>query len=63
MPGFPCPSEYQTAGAGYVTLGAGAVLAGVTVYLWVTGKSATPAKTAYVVPTGGGAIAGFSARF
>jgi hypothetical protein len=63
MPGFPCPSEYQTGGPGYVTLGAGAVLAGITVYLWVTGEPKAPAKTAYVAPTNGGAIAGFTAQF
>ncbi|HEX4419055.1 MAG TPA: hypothetical protein VH165_14185 [Kofleriaceae bacterium] len=62
-PTLPCPSQYETLGAGLGTLGGGAVLAGITLYLWVTGAPAAPTRTAYVVPTDGGALAGFATRF
>jgi len=58
-----CPDLYSTAAPGWVALGAAAVLAGATVYLVVTRSPARPASTAYLVPTGDGAFAGFAARF
>lgn len=58
----PCMELYKTATPGYVALGGGAVLAAVTVYLFVT-QDRAPARTAYVVPTSGGAVAGFAMRF
>jgi hypothetical protein len=39
------------------------VLAGLAIYLVATGGSSQPAHTAFVAPTSGGAMAGFSARF
>ncbi|MDB4952737.1 MAG: hypothetical protein JWO36_306 [Myxococcales bacterium] len=57
--GRPCNDLYSSAGPGFITLGIGAALAGVSVYLFVTEHKA-PARTAYVVPTGDGAFAGFA---
>jgi len=58
-----CPDLYSTAAPGWAALGAGAVFAGATIYLFVTRSPARPASTAYIVPTGGGAVAGFATRF
>jgi hypothetical protein len=70
----PCPDSYNTALQGWLTIGTAAALAGVTVYLFVTesqaggtaaGAAGTsgPRRTAFVAPTAGGALAGFTARF
>jgi hypothetical protein len=48
---------------GYLSLGGGAALAGLTVYLIVTGGRSKPSRTAFVTPTSGGAMASFSMRF
>ncbi|HET9622646.1 MAG TPA: hypothetical protein VFP84_14840 [Kofleriaceae bacterium] len=59
-----CPRQYQTLGAGLGVLAGGAVLAGITTYLWLTEPRAKPAtKAAFVAPTSGGALAGFAATF
>nr|MBA3451850.1 hypothetical protein [Deltaproteobacteria bacterium] len=58
-----CPDLYSTAAPGWVSLGAGAVLAGATIYLFVTRSKSKPASAAYVLPTGDGAMAGFAIRF
>jgi hypothetical protein len=50
---------YDTKNSGFIALGAGAVFAGVSVYLFATQPS-HPAKTAFVAPTGDGAIAGIA---
>ncbi len=47
----------------YVSFGAGAVLAGLTIYLIVTRSSSSSDRTAYIVPTSDGAMAGMSLRF
>ncbi|MBA2544705.1 MAG: hypothetical protein H0V17_33990 [Deltaproteobacteria bacterium] len=60
--GVVCPDVYNNAAPGYAALAGGVVLAGVTVYLFVRGGS-TRAKTAFVVPTNGGAVATFVGRF
>ncbi len=60
--GVTCADVYNNAVPGYLSLGGGAVLAGISVYLFVTGGSRAP-RTAYVVPTRGGAMAAFSMRF
>jgi hypothetical protein len=57
-----CPNLYSTAAPGWISLGAGAVFAGVTVYLIVTRPKAAK-TTAYVLPTGDGAVAGFATQF
>ncbi len=62
-PGIRCGDLYNTAVQGWVTVGGGVVLAGVTAYLVLHKPGHAPARTAYVVPTSGGALAGFSARF
>jgi hypothetical protein len=59
---LPCPDVYNYAVPGYLTLGAGAALAAVTVYLFVRNDRA-PSRTAYVVPAQGGAVAGFLTSF
>ncbi len=58
-----CPDVYNNTGPGWATLGAGAVMAGITIYLFVTRNPARPATSAYVVPTGDGAVAGFATQF
>jgi len=58
-----CPDLYSTAAPGWAALGAGAVFAGATIYLFVTRSPSKPASTAYVIPTADGAIAGFATRF
>jgi hypothetical protein len=60
--GVVCADVYNTAVPAYLTLGGGAVLAGVTVYLFVRGGSKRT-KSAFVVPTNGGAFATFGGRF
>jgi len=60
--GVVCPDVYNTAVPAYLTLGGGVALAGVTVYLFVRGGS-NRAKTAFVVPTDGGAMATVIGRF
>jgi hypothetical protein len=59
-----CPNLYNVTAPAWGTLGAGAVLAGITVYLFVTDDSAQPrARSAFLVPTDGGALAGYATRF
>ncbi len=64
-PGVVCPDLYNTATPGYLALGGGAVLAGVTIYLFVhsSGGGDHPSSTAFVVPARGGAVAGYTMRF
>jgi hypothetical protein len=61
--GVTCPDVYSTAVPGYLAVGGGAVITGLSIYLFVRGGGSSNAKTAYMVPTNGGALAGFSARF
>ncbi len=61
--GVTCPDVYNNAVPGYLAVGAGAVLTGLSVYLFVRGGSSSKARTAYVIPTSGGALAGYAARF
>jgi hypothetical protein len=58
----PCQDLYNTAVPAYLTIGGGVVLGAVTVYLFMR-KDSAPSKTAYIVPTSGGALAGFTGRF
>lgn len=59
-----CPFRTNRLPGAFISVGAGAVLAGITVYLIVTRPgSAEPSRMAYVVPTDGGAVAGVSVRF
>jgi len=63
-PGVVCPDLYSTATPGYLAIGGGAVLAGVTIYLFVRGSRSDPtASTAFVLPARGGAVAGYTLRF
>jgi hypothetical protein len=62
MPGQRCPNVYDLAAPGWLTVGGGAVVAAVAVYLFVR-DSGSPSRSAYVTPTQGGAIAGFTSRF
>ena len=56
--GQQCNDLYATATPGFITLGAGAVLAGISIYLFATSD-----KGPYVAPTQGGATVGFATRF
>jgi len=56
--GQQCNDFYDTGTAGYITLGGGAVLAAISIYLFVTHD-----KAPYVAPTQGGATVGFATRF
>jgi len=60
--GMPCGDVYNTSGPGWATVGAGAALTAVTVYLFLR-KGSSPSRSAYVVPATGGAMAGFAGRF
>jgi hypothetical protein len=57
MPEGHLCNVYDTKKTGFIALGAGAVFAGVSIYLFATQPS-HPAKTAFITPTGDGAIAG-----
>ncbi len=64
VPGMePCAFFKDRKPQMYVSIGAGAVLAGLTIYLIVTRPSSAPTKSAYIVPTSDGAMAGVSVRF
>jgi hypothetical protein len=59
--GMTCNDLYATATPGFVSLGAGAVLAGISIYLFATQGSANHTSgVSYVAPTRGGAVAGYS---
>lgn len=58
-----CPDLRVYTPGSWVAVGAGAVFAGVTIYLLATKSSSKPASTAYMVPTTGGAVAGFATSF
>jgi len=59
-----CPDVYNNTAPGWLAVGGGVVLAGVTTYLILTRPKDAPARSAYIVPTGdGGAMAGFATRF
>lgn len=57
-----CPRKTNRLPGAYASIGAAAVFAGLTVYLIVTNPT-KPDRTAFVVPTQGGAIAGVSVGF
>ncbi len=61
--GRPCNDVYSNSPGDYLVLGAGVVLGGVAAYLFATDRKEPPARSAFVVPTSGGALAGFAARF
>jgi hypothetical protein len=56
----PCTEQRDTAVPGWISIGAGAALAGVSIYLFIRGDGESSSKHAYVVPTSGGAVAGYS---
>lgn len=59
-----CGNVYNTSGPGWAAIGGGVALTGLTVYLVVRGRRGdAPSRSAYVVPTSGGALAGFSTSF
>ena len=59
-----CTYQRETSISGWATIGGGAVLAGVTVYLFIRGSGESQAqRSAYVVPTSGGVYAGYALRF
>ncbi len=58
-----CAYYRDTTLSGWLTVGGGAALAGVSVYLFIRGSGESPSKSAFVVPARGGAYAGYSMRF
>ncbi len=58
-PGRPCDDVYANSPGQWIGLGAGAVLAGISVYLFATQPS-RPSRSAFVAPAPHGAVAGFS---
>lgn len=62
-PGVTCPDVYNNAVPGYLAVGGGAVLTGLSIYLFVRAGGSAKAQTAYMIPTTGGAMAGFARRF
>lgn len=60
--GQPCNDVYATATPGFVTLGAGAVLTGISIYLFATHRSAQ-APVVTPVQGGAGATVGFVTRW
>lgn len=59
-----CVDNYNHTGAAWATVAGGAVLAGVSIYLFARGDgSGSATRTGYLVPTSGGALAGYSFRF
>ncbi|NVB80803.1 MAG: hypothetical protein HOV81_20570 [Kofleriaceae bacterium] len=58
--GQQCNDLYATATPGYIALGAGAVIAGISVYLFATHESG---HVATVTPTQGGAVASYMVRW
>ena len=62
-PGVTCPDVYNNAVPGYLAVGGGAVLTGLSIYLFVRAGGSAKAQTAYMIPTTSGAMAGFARRF
>lgn len=58
-----CVDVYDNAAPGWIAIGGAAVLAGVTIYLIATRTTGSGSRTAFIVPTGDGAIAGWATRF
>ncbi|HUS28009.1 MAG TPA: hypothetical protein VMZ53_05855 [Kofleriaceae bacterium] len=59
--GMQCNDLYATKTPGFVSLGAGAVFAGLSIYLFAThGSSDHKSGVSFVAPTRGGAVAGYS---
>jgi hypothetical protein len=61
--GHPCNNVYSYSPYQWVTLAGGAVLTAATVYLFATMSHEDSGRTAFVAPTQGGAIAGYSFRW
>lgn len=57
-----CPDIYNTTTPAWISIGGGAVLAGLTVYLIVT-KPSKPVRQAFIAPAHGGAVAGISGHW
>lgn len=60
-----CVDNYNHTGAAWATVAGGAVVAGVSIYLFARGDGSASAqtRTGYLVPTSGGAMAGYSFKF
>lgn len=59
-----CGDVYQLKPQGFVSIGAGAALAGVTIYLFVRERGeAKKTRSAFVLPTRGGAVASYAFSF
>jgi len=63
QPGHPCNNVYAYSPFQYVSLAGGAVLAAATVYLFATMAHEQDGRSAYIVPTQGGAVAGYAFRW
>jgi hypothetical protein len=59
-----CGDVYQLKPQGFISIGAGAALAGVTIYLFVRERGQTrKTSSAFVMPTRGGAVASYAFSF
>ncbi|HEY4056508.1 MAG TPA: tetratricopeptide repeat protein [Kofleriaceae bacterium] len=58
-----CPNVYNTKTPAIVALSAGGVFAALTIYLIIDRPSSSSTKQAFMVPTNGGAMAGYSFAF
>jgi hypothetical protein len=58
----PCPQFWKTALPGWLSIGGGVALGAVAVYLFLH-QDSPASRSAYVVPTDGGAMAGFATAF
>ncbi len=59
QPGRPCNDVYANSPGQWIGLGVGAVLAGVSIYLFATQPS-RPVRSAYVAPAPNGGVVGFT---
>jgi len=62
QPGHPCNNVYASSPGDYIALAVGGAFAAVSIYLFATDHRA-PARTAFVAPAPGGAIAGYAASW
>jgi len=61
--GTDCGNVYNNKASGFISIGAGAALAGVTVYLFLRAGKRDSSRSAFVLPTHDGAVAGYAFSF
>ncbi|MGN6103894.1 MAG: hypothetical protein ACTHU0_02210 [Kofleriaceae bacterium] len=63
VPNLPCPENYNMLPYAIAWLGGGVAMSAVTGYLLLRSDGTPARRTAFIVPTDGGAFAGYAARF